>query len=192
MEVIKIKCLNCNEITSVLRELMIPYEGKVISVKCTNPQCKMPMKVQVPLLSSLNEKLVATNFDVPPTQIMNKQQNSAASIKLKVQSNDKTEEQIFHLKEGKNTIGRLSMNRPDSIPDIPIVTSDRKISRNYHCSLFLQQKEGGFEVLLKDNKSANGTFLDNSNKPLDSEDQIFLKDKDVFVIGDTRIQLEFN
>lgn len=192
MEIIKIKCLKCNETTSVLRELMIPYEGRVISIKCTNPQCKVPMKVQVPILSNLSNKLTSANYEVPPTQITGKQQNSASRVKLRVQSNSKTEEQIFYLKEGLNTIGRFSMSQPNSNPDIPIITSDRKISRNYHCSLLMQYKGDGFEILLKDNKSSNGTYLENSRKPLDSEDLVYLEDRDSFIIGDTKIQLEFN
>ena len=191
MEVIKIKCLNCMEITSVQKELMIPYEGKAVSIKCSNPKCGKPMKVQVPALNTLAEpRLMETAFDLPPTQIVNSRNIKASSARLKVLKDERTEEQIFNLKEGKNTIGRLSMLKSESIPDIPIFTSDKKMSRNYHCEIILTKKGHNYEAIIRDNNSPNGTFLNNSTQALKSDDEIFLNDLDVFIIGETKIQIE--
>ena len=180
------------EITSVLRDLLIPYEGKIVSIKCSNVQCGRPMKVQVPKLNTLNVPQVESNFDLHPTQIRNNQSGVATSVRLKVLKNEKTEEQIFNLREGVNTIGRFSGSGVNTTPDIPILTIDKKISRNYHCALILQRKGDSFEVILRDNHSANGTFLITSVGMLNPEDEVFLENRDVFIIGDTRIQVEID
>ena len=191
MEVIKIKCLNRMEITSVQKELMIPYEGTAVSIKCSNPKCGKPMKVQVPALNTLAEpRLMENAFNLPPTQIVNSRNMNASSARLKVQMDDRTEEQIFILKEGRNTIGRLSMLKSESIPDVPIFTSDKKMSRNYHCEIILTKKGNNYEAIVRDNNSPNGTFLNGSTQALKPDDEIFLNDLDVFVIGETKIQIE--
>lgn len=179
------------EITSVQRELMLPYEGKVVSVKCSNPGCSKPMKVNVPALHTLAEpRLMETAFNLPPTQIVNTRNNNASSARLRVHRDARTEEQIFTLKEGKNTIGRLSMLKSESMPDIPIFTSDKKMSRNYHCEITLTRKGQSYEAIIKDNNSPNGTFLNDSTQALKPDDEIFLNDLDVFVIGETKVQIE--
>lgn len=191
MEVIKIKCLNCMEITSVQKELMIQYEGKAVSIKCSNPQCAKPMKVYVPKLNTLTEtRMMETAFDLPPTQIVNFRNKIVSSARLKVIKDERTEEQIFNLKEGLNTIGRLSMLKSDSIPDIPIFTSDKKMSRNHHCEIILQRKGDNYEAILRDNNSPNGTFLNDTKQALKPEDEIFLNDFGIFIIGETKIQIE--
>lgn len=190
MEIIKIKCLNCLEITSVLGKLMVPYEGKVVSIKCSNPQCGKPMKVQVPKITAYHEPRLDANPDLPPTQIRANQSCLASSAKIKIMKNEKTEEQTFILKEGLNTIGRLSLVQNESVPDIQILTSDKKISRNYHCAILLQRKGDYYEAILRDNQSTNGTFLRNSNKPLGPDDEVFLGNHDIFLIGETKLQIE--
>ena len=180
------------EITSVLGKLIIPYEGKVVSIKCSNPQCSKPMKVQVPRLSAQTELRMDANLDMPPTQIIMSQASLASTARIKILKNDKTDCQTFSLKEGINTIGRLSLVNNESIPDIPIFTTDRKISRNYHCAITLQKKGDYYEAILRDNKTINGTYLNNSDKPLDPEDEVFLNDRDIFIIGETKIQIELD
>jgi pSer/pThr/pTyr-binding forkhead associated (FHA) protein len=148
------------------------------------------MKVQVPQITAFNGPRLDANPDLPPTQISVNQTSQASSAKLKILKNDKTEEQVFNLKEGLNTIGRLSMLKSDSFPDIQILTTDKKISRNYHCAIMLQRKGDYYEALLRDNQSVNGTYLKNSEKPLGPDDEVFLGNQDVFIIGDTSIQVE--
>jgi len=190
MNIVKVKCLNCKEITSVLKDILIPYQGKVISVKCSNPACNKPMKVQVPEFNK-NEGIKTLDIaDFPPTQIVVQYRSQLSSAKIRVLKNDKTEEQIFDLKVGINTIGRMSFAENISIPDIPIFTIDKLISRNCHCEILVHKKEYFLEVILRDKTSKNGTFLPGYEKPLNHEDEIYLKDKDIFIIGETKIQLE--
>ncbi len=190
MNIIRVKCLNCKEITSVLKDIMIPYQGKVISVKCSNPACNKPMKVQVP---EFNKNLDIKTLDIsdfPPTQIVVQNRSQQSTAKIRVLKNDKTEEQIFDLREGINKIGRMSLAENFAVPDIPIFTLDKMISRNCHCEILVRKKENFLEVILRDKTSKNGTFLAGSEKPLNFEDEIYLKDKDIFIIGETKIQVE--
>lgn len=190
MEIIKIKCLNCLEITSVLTKLIVPYEGKVVSIKCSNPQCGKPMKVQVPKITASNEPRLDANIEIPPTQIRMNQSSLASSARIKIIKNEKTEEQTFILKEGINTIGRLSMVKNEYVPDIQIFTSDKKISRNYHCAIILQRKGDYYEAILRDNRSINGTYLNNSDKALGPDDEVYLGNTDIFIVGETQVQIE--
>lgn len=191
MEIIKVKCLNCMEITSIVRELLIPYSGKAVSIKCSNPKCGLPMKVQVPAFNAGSEiKLPEPVPELPPTQVIINQQRKTSGARLKIQKNDKTEEQTFFLKVGLNTVGRHSLQLNEFVPDIPINSTDKKISRN-HCEINLIMKDRNFEALLKDNKSTNGTFISGTNEAMKPGDEIYLNNGDIFIIGETKIQIEF-
>lgn len=190
MNTVKIKCLNCMEVTSVLKDILIPFQGKVISIKCSNTACGKPMKVQVPVFSKKEGNNSSENADFPPTQILVNRGRQQNSVKIRILKNDKTEEQIFDLKEGINTIGRMSLTENISLPDIPIFTFDKMISRKCHCEILVNKKENYLEAILRDKTSKNGTFLPGSEKPLSREDEIYLKDKDLFIIGETKIQVE--
>lgn len=192
MEIIKVKCLKCFEITSILKELIIPHQGKVISIKCSNPQCGKPLKVQVPNLNLEKETKKNITSDYAPTQILIPNRVSISTARLRILKNEKTEEQTFTLKEGLNTIGRFSLNQNSPLPDIPIFTMDKKISRNRHCEIFLQKSKNSYEVIIRDKASKNGTFLLNSEKPLRPEDEIFLNNNDLFIIGETKIRIELD
>jgi hypothetical protein len=192
MKIIRIKCLNCTEVTSVVKDILTPYQGKVISLKCSNPACGKQMKVQVPDFTK-NEVLNLQNLsEYPVTQILKKDIRNLKLAKIKILKNDKTEEQIFDLKNGINTIGRLSLTDKTSIPDIPIFTLDKMISRKCHCEILVQKKGETIEAILRDTMSKNGTFLSGFEKPLSHDDEIFLKDKDIFIIGETKIQIEIS
>jgi hypothetical protein len=178
------------EVTSVIKDILTPYQEKVISIKCSNPDCGKQMKVQVPDFSK-NEVLNLQNLsEYPVTQILKQDIRHLKSAKIRILKSDKTEEQIFDLKNGINTIGRFSLTDKTSLPDIPIFTLDKLISRNCHCEILVQKKGELLEVVLRDNKSKNGTFLPCMEKPLGQNDEIFLKNKDIFIIGETKIQIE--
>lgn len=177
------------EVTSVLKDILIPYQGKTISLKCSNPNCGKPMKVQVP---DFNKEFSNTQdlSDFPPTQILTKDKRHLKSARIRILKSDKAEEQIFDLKIGNNTIGRLSLTEKESLPDIPVFTLDKMISRKCHCEILVQKKGEILEAILSDKMSKNGTFLYGSEKPLSPNDEIYLKDKDIFIIGETKIQIE--
>jgi pSer/pThr/pTyr-binding forkhead associated (FHA) protein len=178
------------EVTSVLKDILTPYQGKVISLKCSNPACGKPMKVQVPELSKTEVINIQNISEYPPTQILKQDMRRLKSAKIRILKSDKTEEQVFDLKNGINTIGRFSLTDKISLPDIPIFTLDKLISRKCHCEIVVQKKGELLEAIIRDSKSKNGTFLPGSEKPLSQDDEIFLKDKDIFIIGETKIQIE--
>lgn len=192
MKTTRIKCLNCMEVTSVLDEILIPYQGKVITLKCSNPACGKPMQVQVPRIFNKEASATQNLSEYPPTQILKQETRPLQSAKLRVLKSDKTEEQIYDLKIGLNKIGRLSLTGKESIPDIPIFTQDKMISRRCHCEIIVRQKGKLLEAILCDADSKNGTFLQGFEKALNHDDEIFLKDKDIFIIGETKIQIELS
>jgi hypothetical protein len=178
------------EVTSVLKDILTPYQGKVISIKCSNPACGKPMKVQVPVFNKKEDANTQNLSEYPPTQILMQDIRQLKSAKIRILKSDKTEEQLFNLKEGINTIGRLSLTDNTSLPDIPIFTLDRMISRKCHCEILVRKRGKLLEAILRDPMSKNGTFLPGAEKPLNHDDEIFLKDKDIFIIGETKIQFE--
>ena len=178
------------EVTSVLKDILLSHQGKIISLKCSNPDCGKKMKVQVPDFDK-NEVLNLQNLSqYPVTQILKQDIRHLKAAKIRILKSDKTEEQLFDLKNGKNTIGRLSLTEKTSLPDIPIFTLDKMISRKLHCEILVQKKGELLEIILRDTTSKNGTFLPGSKKPLSHHDEVYLKDKDIFIIGETKIQLE--
>ncbi len=180
------------EITSVLKEILIPYQGKVISLNCSNQLCGKPMKVNVPFFNKREAPKTVNHPETVPTQIVRQNRHEMGTAKIRVLKNDKTDEQVFELKEGNNKIGRYSLTDIKSVPDIPIFTQDKMISRNYHCEIIVHKKEKFIEAILRDTNSKNGTFLPGSEKRLNPVDEIFLKDKDVFIIGETKIKIELS
>lgn len=177
------------EVTSVLDEILTPYRGKVITLKCSNPACGKPMNVQVPVFLNKEASVSQNLSEYPPTQILKHYTQQLQSVKLRILKSDKTEEQIFDLKIGLNKIGRLSLTDKEIIPDIPIFTQDKMISRRCHCEITVRQKGKLLEAILRDADSKNGTFLQGFEKPLNHDDEIFLKDKDIFIIGETKVQI---
>ena len=96
--------------------------------------------------------------------------------------------QTFELKPGKNTVGRISQQKPS---DIMIETSDTFMSRCHFTLEVIPAQKGRFDYILSDNKSANGTFLNaDKNKRLSDTDQWYIKDGDTIQAGRTKIVLK--
>lgn len=96
--------------------------------------------------------------------------------------------QTFELKPGKNTVGRISQQKPS---DIMIETNDTFMSRCHFTLEVIPAPKGRFDFILSDNKSANGTFLNaDKNKRLSETDQWYIKDGDTIQAGRTKIVLK--
>jgi len=97
-------------------------------------------------------------------------------------------EQSFELKPGKNTVGRVSQQKPS---DIMIETNDTFMSRCHFTLEVVPAPKGHFDYILSDNNSANGTFLNaDKNKRLGETDQWYIKDGDTIQAGRTKIVLK--
>ena len=101
------------------------------------------------------------------------------------------ESKTYPLKEGKNRIGRKSLN---VMPDVA-VENDIYVSRN-HAVLVVRRTEGiDYEYLIADNEevqgkpSLNGTFV-NGNPERLGDKPVKLKDGDTIQIGITKFVLQ--
>ncbi|AEI51507.1 FHA domain-containing protein [Runella slithyformis] len=105
-------------------------------------------------------------------------------------------EQTHSLRVGRQVIGRLNTTAPC---DIMITTQDVYMSRN-HCILEVKPgRTGGFDYLLSDRKmtngapelmSANGTYVNAFEKPLQPNDMVYLNDGDTIQIGQTKVVIK--
>lgn len=191
MDAYKFKCQKCNSLTSVKIDFLLPYSGKLVVINCANPSCGAQTKIQVPDYNNyLSLKSQSPEDEIAPTEIPSSQKNSYHFVKLKVLQNQKTEEQSFILKMREQSIGRLSLVFNDFKPDVPIITNDRKISKNHFQIIQTKNQFGDTEAILKDEQSANGTFVNESTVPLTHSEQIYLCNGDRIRIGDTIIEIE--
>lgn len=191
MELYKFKCQKCNRITSVNIDFLIPYSGKQVVINCANPTCGTPSRIQVPDYNAgLSVKGSSQNVELAPTEIPHINEKPAHFVKLKVLKNQKTEVQEFILKKRVQSVGRHSQAPNDFKPDIGIITSDRKISKNHFQITQIRNKAGETDVVIKDEQSRNGTFLNNNSLPIGHSDEIYLKHGDQLRIGDTLIEFE--
>jgi pSer/pThr/pTyr-binding forkhead associated (FHA) protein len=144
-------------------------------------------------------------FDMPPEiaheivrfQITKpaKAGNEAKALKAQVPGwlivHDETARvQSFDLKEGKNVIGRKS----SMAVDIAIETEDLTMGRR-HCMVEVKvnEKRGGFDFLISDLKSVNGTILNGRiQRKLTDQDVIYLNDGDTFQLGLTKVVFKRN
>ncbi|MGA0555884.1 FHA domain-containing protein [Larkinella sp. VNQ87] len=109
---------------------------------------------------------------------------------------EKTSAQTFNLKQGLNTVGRVSQKSPS---DLMIQTQDRYMSRP-HCTIEVKiNKLGQVDYVLQDGarqpdgsrkNSQNGTFLNGQEPALHPSEQIYLKDGDTIQIGETKVVLK--
>jgi len=89
-------------------------------------------------------------------------------------------EKIVDLKQGANTLGRMS---PNSTSNLQLPTDDAYLSRN-HAAIDVIQKPGGiFEHRLKDLGSSNGTY--HNGDCLEKGDVIKLAPGDIIKLGHT-------
>ncbi|HCT72302.1 hypothetical protein SDC9_32921 [bioreactor metagenome] len=195
MEKFQIKCGSCGKTMQVSTEVLAPYSGKTIRITCQNPGCKAVQNLKVPVFKAAgadgNKTIIEANHTILETRIENAQKNNLnKKAFLVVSKNQKTESQLFALKDGVNTIGRYAGSPGAYIPDIAIRTSDTYISKK-HCQITVtDNKTGGRDFILKDAGSANGTFHNQAKKALEKDDEIFLHPSDVIILGDTQIIFE--
>lgn len=191
MELYKFKCQQCNRITSVNIDFLIPYSGKQVVINCANPSCGTPSRIQVPdYKASISARGNNQNVELAPTEIPFNSKSPAHFVKLKVLKNQKTEAQYFVLKKREQSVGRYSQAPNDFKPDIGIITSDRKISKNHFQLTQFKNKVGETDVIITDVQSRNGTFLNKMIQPIGHSSEIYLKNGDQLRIGDTLIEIE--
>lgn len=191
MELFKFKCQICNHITSVNIDFLIPYSGKQVLINCAKQSCGKPSRIMVPDYNGeLFAQRISQNEELIPTEIPQTKEKSAHFVKLKVCKNQKTEAQMFILKKREQSVGRFSQAPNDFKPDIGIITSDRKISKNHFQITQYRNSIGETDVTIKDEQSRNGTFLNNNPQPIAHTDEIYLKNGDQLRIGDTWIEIE--
>jgi pSer/pThr/pTyr-binding forkhead associated (FHA) protein len=171
---IPVKCPHC-QVGLKVDEKKVP-EG-LNFFKC--PKCKQ--NVPLSLLENIREHLPGET-DTVVLQPSNKEGG-----KLTVFPDTKTNEQIFHLREGQYVVGRKASV---SNANIRIETEDRMISRNHFRINVKKDAQGGLLHCLSDLQSKNRTMY--NNRFLEEDEEVVLQDNDEIKIGHTLIRFNFN
>ena len=102
---------------------------------------------------------------------------------------DDRQSMVYSLYEGKNIIGRQSIYRDQTDK---IIINDSQISR-MHASIDIQKgKKGNYQYCLRDEgPSKNGTFVNSPIFKLNQNDEVFLENGDIILLGKNLIQLTF-
>ena len=161
-----VKCSNCGAMLRIDSNRINPQNPQI---RC--PKCKNIFGVKIP-----EEK----------TKIYAGQESEKALAWLVVHD-ENVKNQTYSLKKGKQVVGRKSISKPC---EIMIECNDEYISRN-HCEIEVREQNGRIEVLLSDNKSTNGTWINAKEKvKLGKTEKLYLQDNDMLQIGMTKIVLK--
>ncbi|MDR0794601.1 MAG: FHA domain-containing protein [Tannerella sp.] len=172
----------------------------MIPVKC--PHCQVGLKVdekKVP--KGLNFfKCPKCKHDVPLSLLENIREHLQGETdtvvfqpsvkeggKLTVFPDQKTKEQIFHLREGQYIVGRKASI---SNASIRIETGDKMISRNHFQVNVKKDSQGGLLHCLSDCRSKNRTIY--NNRCLEEDEEVVLQDNDIIKIGHTLLRFNLN
>ncbi len=155
---------------------LIKDYGKEILVPC--PKCKTGnlYLINTDLLFKNQNRIISKNenktltFSAAEKWIIHK-----SMMKVIISQTDKTEEQIIMLQEGQNIIGRNN-----------IKTNDTSISRE-HCVINVQKDDIGYKITIKDQKSTNGTFI--NERKLLGNDEFYLTIEDEVKLNKTKCRL---
>lgn len=160
----------------------------MVNIRCGNPNCKKTLKVNVEALNSKNPLVRCPSCKkVSKVKIPAESKNKVWLIRHTENLPTKT----FDLKIGKNTIGRKAMDPSYSIPDIVITKDeDQWISRGIHCSLEVQINNDEISVILSDNSSTNGTFINEKVYRLNPGDEEYIEDGETIQAGRTKFVLK--
>ena len=175
--------------------------NKILNVKCGNPKCQAMLRVDV---SKLNPKQAAVrcpkcknviriNLSKPePPQPPPKPESKAPQAWL-IRHTEGLPTKTFPLKLGKNKIGRRAVDPSYPIPDVAIIRSeDARVSRGAHCILEVVEQRGLWEFILSDNKSSNGTFINNKEYRLQPGDEEYIEEGETIQVGRTKFVLKTN
>lgn len=167
---------------------------------CTNPSCEIELYVDEAAINPANPKVRCGKCKkvINIKEALNQKTKGASAQKTHKQvdkneilawlvvHDEHTERQVLGLKAGKHVVGRKSVSKPC---DVMIQCDhDPYMSRN-HCMLDVRIGQNGVpEVILSDNKSTNGTWLNAENKvELQEEEKLFLEDNDMLQLGMTKV-----
>ena len=169
---IAVKCPHCH-VGLKVAEGKIPLG--ITSFEC--PKCKEPIPLSLLSEKSNHQEVDSDTILVTPVK--------TGIGRLTVLPDADTPEQAFPLHEGKVVIGRKSNA---SQATMPIITSDRTMSREHICIEVKKDSKGGYKHFLTDNNSKNHTLYNNSY--LENGEVVVLNDNDEIIIG--RTVLRFN
>ena len=154
----------------------------MISVKC--PHCHVGLKVaegKIPL--------GITSFKCPKCK-----EPIPLSLLSEKSNHQEVDSDTILVTPVKTGIGRLTVLPDADTPEqasqatMPIITSDRTMSREHICIEVKKDSKGGYKHFLTDNNSKNHTLYNNSY--LENGEVVVLNDNDEIIIG--RTVLRFN
>ncbi len=167
---------------------------------CTNPSCGIELFVDEAAINPANPKVRCSRCKKVINIKEALRQNTAGSPAHKgrkkihkdeilawlVVHDEHTERQVLGLKAGKHVVGRKSASKPC---DVMIQCDHDPYMSRHHCMLEVRISQDGMpEVILSDNKSTNGTWLNAEEKvELQDEEKLFLEDNDMLQLGMTKV-----
>lgn len=170
-----IKCINCFRFFFVSDK---SFDKRLPKLSC--PFCHTQFTPDIN--GKGNEGVQETKFNKPKT-IINEAQGYLNDGKAwLVVHDEKTKQQTYELKPGKQLIGRKDPNKPC---DWMIETMDMYMSRNHFTIEIKEKTKSHFSYILADYKSKNHTHID--QKVLGAGDEYYLKDGAVIQAGETKI-----
>ncbi len=180
---VHIQCSSCKSSIQFDAQQLTPNKPLV---RC--PICKQINSVSPEQLTPVPKKVEQPPIYPPKQTIHTNPQTNSEEVGWLVVHDEHTQQQIFALKKGKNSIGRFSESKPN---DIAIVTQDRYMSRN-HCIIEIKNSANGqLQYTIYDIGSTNGTFINaNKQSKLKPDTILVIKDNDVIQIGRTKVILK--
>lgn len=164
---ISVTCPQCTT------KLAVPITESDLDTKKqgTCPKCHKKFLIPIPMS-------LASKFESDPTLGGNE---SDCSLLLETLPNEHTAYQSFELTSDYYTIGRKNSGGPEFRPDVEVLTTDKMMSRK-HAAITKKGKTG---FTLKDIRSKNGIRVNNEQSKMDSDEEVYLKDGDIFYLGKT-------
>lgn len=159
-------------------KLAVPVTEKDLGTKKQGTCPKCGKKFLIPISHTL-----ASKFESEPTEIGGG--GNEISLLLETVPNEFTAYQSFELTSEYYTIGRKNSGGPESRPDVEVVTTDKMMSRK-HAAITKKGKTG---FTLKDIRSKNGIRMNNEQSKMDSEEEVYLSDGDMFCLGQTHFRV---
>lgn len=168
----KVRCNRCSTTFPVsIVESEVGGTKQLTCPKCKNhPSFKVPMEW-------------ASFFVEDRTEVTEGGLEKSVTPILSVCESADEEYQSFELKADYYTVGRKNDGDPIHRPDIPIVTTNRKMSR-IHAII---RKRGNGKYTIKDAGSMNGVVCNGAK--LSADEEVYLRGGDTIVLGGTKINV---
>ena len=170
MDKIRIKCPFCGAILETL-DNPANYEKNIVC-----PNCKTKNKFKD------FKRIVPKPLPSPEDDVTQFSTHIKGFVGYLVDVKTKRE---YHLKEGKNLIGRLTIKTPP-LADIPIETQDMGMSRRHLYIDIMKGRDGQYHAYAYNANNKNATLINGCI--LEEDEKIGLKNDDIITLCETKLK----